>query len=78
MAENMAFAAAHRMVDDLTLSVSEAAQWLHVDRGELERAAAAYEIPTVVLRGVHRLPMTWVERARNEGWVPSRRPRAGS
>jgi hypothetical protein len=72
MAEDMSLLAARRLVDDCTLSVSEAAQRLDIDRAALERAAAAYEIPTVVIRGVYRLPMAWVEQAKTAGWAPAR------
>jgi hypothetical protein len=76
MGEGASLSAMRRLADDCTMSLSEAAQRLDVERGDLERAAAAYEVPTVVLRGVYRLPLTWVEQAKASGWTPSRRTAA--
>jgi hypothetical protein len=74
MGEGLSVSAMRKIAADCTVSLSEAAQRLDVAREELERAAAAYEVPTVVLRGVYRLPLAWVEQARTRGWTPSSRP----
>ena len=74
MGQGMSLSAMRQMAADCTVSLSEAAQRLDVAREDLERAAASYEVPTVVLRGVYRLPMAWVEQARTRGWAPSPRP----
>ncbi len=59
--------AAGMTVDALTISVSEAASRLGVDREALQSAAKRYAIPAVVFRGVYRIPLNWVERAESDG-----------